>query len=122
MSFFRNLEILQNMWIFVSVRPFQSSVVFEEKAWSLPRYSTLVCYSLTRKHNTRLEKLNRDKHFNFLAQFYNKKVFLTQPKLRFNLSSYTYIEAEFVNVPFLFLIQIHTTICTADTQIDHKLS
>jgi hypothetical protein len=76
------------MWTFVSGRPFQSSLVFEEKARSLPRRGgTPLRYASALEANiTHGRKSLLKTNTNFIAQSLvtKEKVFLIQPQLRLN--------------------------------------
>ncbi len=74
--------------MFVHRKPFQPSLMFVGKARSLPESgvlfgcSTQVGYSLTHKHQSRLERLARDKHSSLLRTFVNygrKKFYNVDP-------------------------------------------
>ncbi len=58
---------------FVPGSPFQPSLMFVGQAWSLARerYSTRVCSRLTRKHQTRLERLSTDENQSLLGKLSN---------------------------------------------------
>jgi hypothetical protein len=63
--------------VFVPGKPFQLSLMFLDKARSLPkggvpeRYIAQVGSCLTHKHRTRLERPARDKHPRFFGKFIN---------------------------------------------------
>ncbi len=66
--------------MFVLGRPFQSSLMFVDKARSLPKQCfNLVGSGLTHKHKTRLEMFDRDGHSNLLQIYvkYGRKIFKT---------------------------------------------
>jgi hypothetical protein len=75
--------------VFVLDKPFHPSLMFVGEARSLPksgapeRFFTRVGSSLTRKHQTRLERLAKDKHPRLLRKSVNygrKKFYSTGPR------------------------------------------
>jgi len=81
--------------VFVRGKPFQPSLMFDGKAFSLPyngaseKCFTQVGFGLTRKQYTRLERLDRDQHCNLLQKFVNysrKKVLYIDTRLVLALS------------------------------------
>jgi hypothetical protein len=75
--------------VFVHGKPFQPILMFVAKVWSLPSSGapeiclTQVGSSLTCNHQTKLERLARDKHFSFLQKSvnYGRKKFYSRGPL-----------------------------------------
>ncbi len=82
------------------VKPFHPSLMFAGKDKSLSqRHSTWLFSDITRKHQTRLERLPRDKHTSLLSQFvrYDLKILENRPSKCLYLVSLSILSLMFVD-------------------------